>query len=88
MMATTLDMKKILCCYVNQTNKMQVTRITNIKSWYLEHVVFPGERFLFEAPAEGELEIYYANQGNVIMLDKLPCEELQVDEGSSLKAAI
>jgi hypothetical protein len=31
----------ILCCYVNATSQIQVSRITNIPNWYFERVVFP-----------------------------------------------
>ncbi|MEB3882910.1 DUF1830 domain-containing protein [Lyngbya sp. CCY1209] len=78
---------KRLCCYFNSTKKVQVARISNIENWYLEHVVFPGERFLFEAPSSAELEIYQSGSGRAMLLQKLTCYDLVVDDGSDLKVA-
>jgi hypothetical protein len=76
-----------LCCYFNDTKKVQVVRISNVENWYLEHVVFPGERFLFEAPSDAELEIYQSGSGRGKLLQKLTCGPLAVDEGGGLKVA-
>lgn len=48
----------VFCCYVNVTLQLQFIRITNIPHFYLERVVFPGERLLFEAVPDAQLEIY------------------------------
>jgi hypothetical protein len=74
--------REILCCYVNATSKAQIARITNIPNWYLEHVVFPGERFFFEALPEAELEIYQSLGNGEIIGDRLGCDRLKVEEGS------
>lgn len=71
---------EILCCYVNASSKMQIARITNIPNWYLEHVVFPGERFLFEALPEAELEIYQSVETNEVICERLLCDRLRVAE--------
>lgn len=49
---------RILCSYVNATNVLQIVRITNIPNWHFERVVFPGQRLLFEALPEAQLEIH------------------------------
>lgn len=77
---------KNLCGYFNTTRKVQVVRITNIPNWYLEHVVFPHEHFLFEAPPEAELEIYQQSSKGVVLLEKQFCDALQVEDGSQLQA--
>ncbi len=74
--------REILCCYVNATSKAQIARISNIPNWYLEHVVFPGERFLFEALPEAELEIYQSLETGEIVGDRLGCDRLKVEEGT------
>ena len=74
--------QKILCCYVNATSKAQIARISNIENWYLEHVVFPGERFFFEALPEAELEIYQSLESGEIIGDRWGCDRLKVEEGS------
>ncbi|MEY2979200.1 MAG: hypothetical protein RLZZ435_3339 [Cyanobacteriota bacterium] len=70
--------KPILCCYMNATSKIQVARITNIPNWYFERVVFPGQRLLFEAVPEAQLEIHTGMMASAILSDRISCEELQV----------
>ncbi|MGB3239583.1 MAG: DUF1830 domain-containing protein [Geitlerinemataceae cyanobacterium] len=81
----------ILCCYVNATSQIQVARITNIRNWYFERVVFPGQRLVFEALPEGLLEIHTGMMASSILSDTIPCYRLQLEaldslgEASSLK---
>lgn len=85
--ALTWD-KFILCCYFNNTGKVQVARISNIENWYFERVVFPGDRLLFEAPSAAELEIHCALNGS-ISCDRMACESLQVyQESEEIKAGV
>ncbi len=76
--------ERLLCCYVNATNKIQVARITNLPNWYFERVVFPGQRLLFEAPQEGQLEIHTGMMASSILSDTIPCERLAVEDDSEL----
>ena len=69
----------ILCCYVNATSKMQVVRVTNICNWYFERVVFPGQRLMFEAVPEAQLEIHTGMMASAILSDTIPCTRLAVD---------
>jgi hypothetical protein len=75
--------RKILCCYVNATSKIQVARISNIPNWYFERVVFPGQRLVFEAPIEAQLEIHTGMMASAILSDKIPCDRLALNEPSS-----
>jgi hypothetical protein len=74
---------KILCCYVNATSKIQVARISNIPNWYFERVVFPGQRLVFEAPVEAQLEIHTGMMASAILSDKIPCDRLALNEPNS-----
>ena len=74
---------KLLCCYVNATNKIQVARISNISNWYFERVVFPGQRLVFEAPGSAQLEIHTGMMASAILSDKIPCDRLAIDEANS-----
>ncbi|BCL36788.1 DUF1830 domain-containing protein [Nostoc sp. MS1] len=74
---------KVLCCYVNATSKIQVARITNIPNWYFERVVFPGQRLVFEAPIEGQMEIHTGMMASAILSDTIPCDRLLMDEPSN-----
>ncbi|MBD2493248.1 DUF1830 domain-containing protein [Nostoc sp. FACHB-280] len=74
---------KILCCYVNVTSKIQVARISNIANWYFERVVFPGQRLVFEAPIEAQMEIHTGMMASAILSDTIPCDRLALQEPSS-----
>ena len=85
---------KFLCCYVNATSKIQVARISNIPNWYFERVVFPGQRLVFEAPKEAQMEIHTGMMASAILSDTIPCVRLAINEpstyelGSSSQVAI
>lgn len=70
----------ILCCYVNATSRIQVVRITNIANWYFERVAFPGQRLMFEAPAQGQLEVHTGMMASAILSDRIPCPQLAVQQ--------
>lgn len=80
------SIQPLLCCYVNATSKIQVARITNIPNWYFERVVFPGQRLLFEALPGSQLEIHCGMMASAILSDRIPCEQLEVNEGEDLEA--
>lgn len=69
---------RILCCYVNATSKIQIVRITNIPNWYFERVVFPGQRLLFEAMMQAQLEVHCGMMASAILADTIPCDRLQI----------
>lgn len=73
---------KSLCCYVNATSKIQVARISNISNWYFERVVFPGQRLVFEAPLEAQLEIHTGMMASAILSDTIPCSRLAINEAN------
>jgi Domain of unknown function (DUF1830) len=70
----------ICCCYINATSKIQVARITNIPNWYFERVVFPGQRLLFEALPQGQLEIHTGMMASSILSDTIPCPQIQITD--------
>ncbi len=61
----------ILCCYTNETSKIIIARITNISDWRFERVIFPGEKLLFEAPLEAQLEIYTTRFSSVVLVETI-----------------
>ena len=71
---------RLLCCYVNATNQIQIARITNIPNWYFERVVFPGQRLLFEALSDALLEIHTGMMASAILSDTIACSSLGVQE--------
>ena len=62
---------------------MQIARITNIPNWYFERTVFPGERFLFEALPEAQLEVCRNTDTGVVVCERISCDRLQVEEIST-----
>ncbi|MEG4008169.1 DUF1830 domain-containing protein [Microcoleus sp. Pol11C1] len=74
---------RILCWYLNNTSKVQIARITNIPNWYFERTVFPGERFLFEALPEAQLEVCRSADTGVIVCERILCDRLRVEELST-----
>ncbi|NEO30868.1 MAG: DUF1830 domain-containing protein [Symploca sp. SIO3C6] len=69
---------RLFCCYANKDRELLVARITNIPGWRLERVVFPGERFLFEAPSSAILEIHRNSPNGPTCSESLPCAYLNV----------
>ena len=74
---------RILCWYLNTTNKVQIARITNIPNWYFERTVFPGERFLFEALPSAQLEVCRSVETGGIVCERILCDRLRVEELST-----
>ncbi|MEG4059034.1 MULTISPECIES: DUF1830 domain-containing protein [unclassified Microcoleus] len=74
---------RILCWYLNNTSKVQIARITNIPNWYFERTVFPGERFLFEALPEAQLEVCRSADTGAIVCERILCDRLRVEELST-----
>jgi hypothetical protein len=75
--------RTILCCYVNATSKIQIARICNIANWYFERVVFPGQRLVFEAPLEAQMEIHTGMMASAILSDTIPCDRLAIHDANN-----
>jgi hypothetical protein len=71
----------ILCCYVNATRQLQIVRISNIPRWHLERTVFPGQRLLFEALPQAQLEVHTSDMASAVLADRILCAHLRVKEG-------
>lgn len=74
---------RILCWYMNTSSKLEIARITNIPNWYFERTVFPGERFLFEALPEAQLEVCRSTETGGIVCERILCDRLRVEELST-----
>ena len=72
------ELERSLCLYSNKTDQIQVLQITNVKNFYFEGVVFPGDRLLFEAVAEAELEIYTSTADSIVLVERINCDRLSV----------
>ena len=70
----------IICYYKNQGSFIQVARIINVKDWYFERTIFPGDRLLFKSFPDAVLEIYVSMNCGIVLLEKMRCTDLQVSE--------
>ena len=66
-----------LYCYVNNQNSMAIAKVRDLTDWHCERVVFPGEKFLFRANDDCNLEISQHTNGGIIK-DFIPCSQLEV----------
>jgi len=71
-------MTSILCYYTNQSRLIQQIRLEKNPHSSLDRIVFPGEKFMFEALPEGLLEIYTYTATGLQLLQTIACEQLQV----------
>lgn len=72
--------QKVLCCYMNGTTKAIAVKINNVPDWHFEGIVFPNERFLFEAPSTAKLEVYQFTEFGITRSDLIPCNDLLVEQ--------
>jgi hypothetical protein len=70
----------ILCYYINDTNQLQLIRIGNASNWLLERIIFPGQRFMFDTLPDALLEIYSHSVSEGLLLTRIPCQRLRVQE--------
>ena len=84
----TKPISKMLCYYTNSTRKMQIIRVANSGDLNLEKIVFHQQRILFEATAEGQLEVYTSQAGEKRIAQIIPCQNLQVERVDRQKTAI
>lgn len=72
----------MLCSYENSTSSLQMIRIVNSPDWCFERVIFPGQRLLFEAPVNAELEVHTTQFGQTVLVKTIFCDRLQVRQTS------
>jgi hypothetical protein len=68
----------VLCCYVNASSRIQVARLSHLSEGDWEHILFPGQRFMFEAPPEAMLIIYKSAALSATSPEQIRCQTLQV----------
>ena len=79
---------RLLCCYINASNQIQIARITNIPNWYFERVVFPGQRLLFETCSDAHLEIHTGMMASSILSDTIACSSLCVSAEPGIATSV
>lgn len=69
---------KTLCCYRNSTSQLQIVRISDQELSLTEHVVFPGEQWLFEANPDAYLHIHGKDMAGESWVATRLCDHYQV----------
>lgn len=71
---------QLLYSYINTTSSLQVIQIVNIPNWHFERVIFPGQRLLFYAPPNADLEVQTSYFGQAILVKKILGVQLEVKQ--------
>jgi Domain of unknown function (DUF1830) len=77
---------RILCYYVNDTKQLQIAQIVNVSGLQFQRLVFPNQRFLFEATSGAILEIYIETTQNSTPSKRIACAQLQVNRRTEKNA--
>ncbi|EKV00084.1 protein of unknown function DUF1830 [Leptolyngbya sp. PCC 7375] len=72
--------EQIQCCYINSTTQFQIVRVANVSNNFLERMVMPQTRLVFEADRNDHLEIHTGSPISSILSDKIPCHRLAYQE--------
>lgn len=66
-----------LYCYINHLSKVVIVRLLGLKDRHCERVIFPGEKFFFEANDNCQIEV--SQQTNIgIIQDIIDCSQLKL----------
>ena len=77
MSKATVNQAIINCVYVNRTEKTAILKIHCMGQWR-ERVVEVGEKFCFNAPEGGHLDIFTYEMAAMILEHRIPCRELAI----------
>lgn len=75
---------KSLCYYRNQSTQLQVAHISEGNALLAERVVFPGEKWLFEASPKAQIHIHRQDLAGNIQIEKISCDRYQVKTNNGL----
>lgn len=78
---------KILCCYTNNSINVVILRKPIIPGRYCERVVFPGERFLFIASKDSQIEVHKYNAHIGLVKETILCTKLAIEKSANAVSA-
>lgn len=78
----------VLCRYVNAGSHTQIVKITDIRDYYFERTVFPGQQLLFEAPLDAQLEVFSGEIVQAIVKDRISCRSLKVQQSDGMSVSM
>ncbi|MEB3357664.1 MAG: DUF1830 domain-containing protein [Synechococcales bacterium] len=64
------------CCYINQSDAVQMIKIKNGTNLVLERMVAPGGQILFYSVLDGLIEVYSSDGASDSPLEIIPCSTL------------
>lgn len=70
------DAEIVTCYYKNETGKLQIIRVPDIRNRYFERTVFPSQQLIFESFADAYLEVHTCEQASAVLTDRIPCQRL------------
>ncbi|OIP75217.1 MAG: hypothetical protein AUK48_08070 [Oscillatoriales cyanobacterium CG2_30_44_21] len=71
---------QIVCLYRNESEFIQIVRLSQPSPTFLERSVFPTQCIQFMSPKEGMLQIYEGTIANVTCCDMIPCSHLEISD--------
>lgn len=69
----------IACSYINNTEQIQIVRVTDIQNWF-EKTLLPGQEAKFEAKCNSYLEVYTAKTLSDLFA-KISIKNLSIKKG-------
>jgi hypothetical protein len=69
---------QLTCIYRNESEFMQIIRISQSKSAFLERTVLPNQCIQFSAAVDALLEIHEIFMCSTVYADTIPCDRLAV----------
>lgn len=75
--------KQLTCIYRNESAVIQIIRISQPNSAFLERSVLPNQYIHFSASINALLEVYEGIMSGVVHADTIPCSQLAIDIDNS-----
>lgn len=66
--------------YQNKTGKVQIIRLVQGTTQTFEKTIFPQERVLFYSTLDGILNVYNSATVGLVLVNRVPCSQLQAVE--------
>ncbi|WP_019505265.1 DUF1830 domain-containing protein [Pleurocapsa sp. PCC 7319] len=76
---TTEPKTNILCYHYNSSNQIQIIQFVKSNIEYSSKIIFPGQRIMFEAEPDSQIEILLNGKGDTSFSRLVNCQDLQVN---------
>lgn len=73
--------RQLLCLHINVSSYLQIIRIVTIPKLAFERVIFPGQRLIFEAEPDTQVEIHTSEDSYYVA----PLQPLSLPETFTIK---